>query len=206
MSSSGYSSAERGGGAGETGELRAKILNQINSWWLQAHWHDEEKAERIHQKLNEAPERFISPNPRTMGSYREEARRCYNKIKDEFSLRTQGDLKQTKREYADREEAYIREKKRQGETETPAPGEIDKSEPEETAVEESEPVETPEMEPVGLPTDAPEPTPEPVETAEPTEEPPIPDPSDMGLIQLVVWGVWGFLSQVAEERKEELAA
>ena len=108
-----YSAAERGGGAGETGRMRAAILNQINSWWAQAKWADPDRADRIHEKMNEAPEKFITPNPGT--NYREEASRIYSKIKNDYSLRGARDLQETAREYDDRAEAYYREKGREPE-------------------------------------------------------------------------------------------
>ena len=82
-----YSSAQRGGGSGATGRRRAAILEQINNWVAGARWSDEARALELFQKVNEAPERFISPDPEA--DYREEASRIYGEIKAEYGLRTE---------------------------------------------------------------------------------------------------------------------
>lgn len=123
MSAKSYSSSERGGGDGETGRMRAAILNQVGTWWGQAEWVDEERAERLWDKVTEAPEKFISPNPNA--SHREEASRIYEELKDEYGLKTKGDLDRVNRDYRERAERYVERKKRQGESETPAPAERD---------------------------------------------------------------------------------
>jgi hypothetical protein len=147
MASKSYSAAERGGGTGDTGRMRAAILNHISTWWNQAKWVDEEKADRIFDKMQEAPEQFINPNPDTCGSYQEEAKRCYDQIKDDYSLKTKGELEKLKRDYEERAEAHARKKRReieaQQEQEEPEP----EPEPEEPEPEPEEPEPEPEPTP-----------------------------------------------------------
>lgn len=104
MASKTYTQSERGGGNGDTGRMRAAILNQINSWWRQAVWVDEDKADQLHAKLNETPERFISPNPDA--NYREEASRIYGELKADYSLRQESDLNSLTNEYEARADAH----------------------------------------------------------------------------------------------------
>lgn len=106
-----YTMAQRGGGGGDTGRRRAAILEQINSWAAQAKFHDDDKASRLIAKLNEAPERFINPDPEA--DYREEASRIWGDIKREYDLRTKGDVEAERRKYEEWAEA--REEKRQEE-------------------------------------------------------------------------------------------
>lgn len=118
MASKRYSASERGGGSGETGRRRAAILNHISTWWMQATWNDQERADRVFEKMQEAPETFITPEPGA--DYQEEAKRCYEAIKDEYGLRTDREAEREAKVWEEREEQYIRRKKRAGETETGA--------------------------------------------------------------------------------------
>lgn len=108
-----YSDSERGGGQGDTGLMRAKILNQIRSWAANAQWADPERAERIFDKMEEAPELFITPNPGSCGTYREEASRCYSEIKDEYGLRLESELLDEQRELEARADRRLREEVRE---------------------------------------------------------------------------------------------
>lgn len=108
MSSSNYSASERGGGIGATGEARAKIVNHIDTYIQNAKWADPERADRVFEKVFEAPERFISPNPDTWQSYHAEASRIYNKIKDDHGLRLASELDDVKRDYDDMADRHLR--------------------------------------------------------------------------------------------------
>lgn len=109
MSSKSYSAGERGGGTGKTGRMRAAILNQLSTWWNQAKWENEEKADRIFDKMQMQPEKYISPNPDA--DYQEEAKRIYEKIKEDYSLRTKGDLADINRDYRERAERHLEQQK-----------------------------------------------------------------------------------------------
>jgi len=113
MSSASYSSSQRGGGSGETGRMRAAIVAQIDSWVQNANWADPERAERMLDKLHEAPERFVSPNPNTCGSHKEEASRIYEELKEEFGLRTEREAVKEARTYEDMAEAHYDRKDRE---------------------------------------------------------------------------------------------
>lgn len=108
-----YSDAERGGGQGETGLMRAKILRQIRSWAGNAQWAEPERAERVFDKMEEAPELFITPNPASAGSYREEASRCYEEIKAEYGLRLESELLDDQRELEARADRRLRDEIRE---------------------------------------------------------------------------------------------
>lgn len=148
MASKRYSASERGGGSGETGRRRAAILNHISTWWMQATWNDQERADRVFEKMQEAPETFITPEPGA--DYQEEAKRCYEAIKDEYGLRTGREAEREAKVWEERGERYIRRKKRAGETETGA-------DPDPDADPDSEPQVDPKPEPEPEP-DAPEPS------------------------------------------------
>jgi hypothetical protein len=111
MATKRYSASERGGGSGETGRRRAAILNHISTWWIQATWNDQERADRVFEKMQEAPEEYITPEPGA--DYQEEAKRCYEAIKDEYGLRTDREAEREAKVWEEREERYIRRKKRQ---------------------------------------------------------------------------------------------
>lgn len=117
MSSTTYSSAERGGGRGDTGRMRAAILNQIRTWHQNARWADEDKADRLLAKVHEAPERFISPDPDA--DYREEASRIWAGLKAEYNLQTENQAEREAREWEQR--AEDRERRRREAAEAPEP-------------------------------------------------------------------------------------
>lgn len=88
--------------SGATADMRSSINNQIQHWATRANWVDDEKAERVFWKMGHATEDYISPNPETCGSYREEASRIYQEIKDEYGLRTVREARKEARDYDDR--------------------------------------------------------------------------------------------------------
>jgi hypothetical protein len=93
--------------------MRASIVNSILNWADGAQWEDPDRAERVFEKLAEAPEKFISPNPETCGSYREEASRIYEEIKEEYGLRTETDLARERRDYERKCDDRLREEIRE---------------------------------------------------------------------------------------------
>jgi hypothetical protein len=124
--------------------MRAAILNQINSWWSKANWQNPDKADRIHQKLNEAPERFISPNPGT--PYREEASRIYGEIKEDYSLRTQNQAVDEYRDLAQKADRHYQKRQNpEPEPETPEDtGQVAYNPEVEKQAEKSDPVRYPD--------------------------------------------------------------
>lgn len=76
---------------GKTADMRESINNQIQAWASSANWAEPDKADRLFKAVDRRPEDFISPNPTTCGSYREEASRCYDEIKETYNLRTESE-------------------------------------------------------------------------------------------------------------------
>lgn len=111
MSRKRYSLSERGGGKGETGRQRAAILRMINSWVGNAHWHNPDTADRFLQKLNEAPERFISPDPGV--NTRKQASSIYAEIKDEYGLILESEVGDLNAEADEKADRYVREQVRE---------------------------------------------------------------------------------------------
>lgn len=85
-----------------TAQMRESIANQVLNWIDGTEWEDPQRAERIAWKLAEAPERFVSPDPDTGGSHREEASRIYKELKAEYGLRTVREARREARDYDDR--------------------------------------------------------------------------------------------------------
>lgn len=81
--------------------MRRSIATQVLQWGSQGNWIEDERAERVFEKLAEAPELFVNPDPDTCGSYTEEASRIYANIKDEYSLRTVDEAYGEWRDYDD---------------------------------------------------------------------------------------------------------
>lgn len=93
--------------------MRSSINNQIQQWAASANWVDDEKAERIFWKMGQTTEDYINPNPETCGSYREEASRIYEKIKDEYGLRTVREARKEAREWENRAQKAAADKLRE---------------------------------------------------------------------------------------------
>ncbi|MFB6191699.1 MAG: hypothetical protein ABEI11_00075 [Haloarculaceae archaeon] len=108
MATSSYSASAKGGGNGATAEARAKILNHIDTYIRNARWADSDRADRVFEKVFEAPERYISPNPDTWQSYHAEASRIYHKIKDDHGLRLESELNDVRSDYEARAEQHLR--------------------------------------------------------------------------------------------------
>lgn len=98
---------------GATADMRSSINNQIQQWAARANWVDDEKAERIFWKMGQTTEDYINPNPETCGSYREEASRIYEKIKDEYGLRTVREARKEAREWENRAQKAAADKLRE---------------------------------------------------------------------------------------------
>lgn len=194
--------SRKGGGNGATADMRASIVNTILNYADRANWEEPDRANQVFNKLEEAPERFINPNPNTCGSYQEEASRIYNKIKEKYGLRTARDLHRDRIDYesqaGDRLKTEIREQiETFGLESVKAAVEgntADVSEDCESRVEsvlESEPVDVyypefehyesldPESADLPEPETDPEPEPEPVDESDTTADPAGADQTDI---------------------------
>lgn len=170
-----YSLGDRGGGSGDTGRRRAAILHQINSWVRQASWEDPERAERLLVKVNETPERFISPDPDA--NYREEASRIYGELKAEYGLRTVDDAAREYRELEEQAAEYY--EKQQSPEPAPEPelgGAAEPNEHNPSAPGAGTTAEADTLEPAGEPIDDATAEPEPVQPDPAPEPTPAPAP------------------------------
>lgn len=143
MSRTQSTSTGQGRNANSTGQMRSSILHQLNVWESQTKWADQERADRLFEKINNSPKGFISPNP--SANYREEASRIWDELKDEYGLRSETDLSGLHSEWEERAERHYQQKQ--------------------------EPEPEPDTRGAPEPRDIPEPEPEPAEEPEPAPEP-----------------------------------